>query len=447
MPIAAVPEYIGKQDLSQASPGLRFSMYLPIWTERSDQEKQIRKMARAKSSQGQELSRIFEREGMDAAIAHMQSERGRFPNLWGKNDHGAHDAWHLVNELRADDKTRMTALVERQQAIAQADIAGDALLVINGKATAPFTTGLGNEHPLENGFAFLWPYGLPYLPGSGIKGVLRQATRELARGDWGDTCDWDEAAIQALFGSEDSDNAQRGALTFWDVIPQIKGNSLMVEVMTPHQSHYYQQKTDRKTGNSPTPHDSGQPVPIYFLMVPPGSAFTFHVRCDMSFLRRIAPGLAEGDSWKTLTEDAFHHAFAWLGFGAKTAVGYGAMAVDEAAASARQQKQAEARAAAEQERQLAEATAGLPEDAAEIERLRREPAGQDNNFFLNVAEQLLTSDTPSAEAIQRLKGELERRWKGILTDPDATQGKKKKPKYKDRPKNLAKKLLELEARP
>jgi CRISPR-associated protein Cmr6 len=36
--------------------------------------------------------------------------------------------------------------------------------------------------------------------------------------------------------------------------------------------------------------------------------------------------LAEGEThWKTLLEAAFKHAFTWLGFGAKTAVGYGAM--------------------------------------------------------------------------------------------------------------------------
>lgn len=34
MPIAAVPGYLG-QDFSSASPGLRFGMYLPIWTDRA----------------------------------------------------------------------------------------------------------------------------------------------------------------------------------------------------------------------------------------------------------------------------------------------------------------------------------------------------------------------------------------------------------------------------
>jgi len=36
------------------------------------------------------------------------------------------------------------------------------------------------------------------------------------------------------------------------------------------------------------------------------------------------------------------------------------------------------------------------------------------------------------------------RWKGILDDPEATTGKKKKPKYKPRPKSIAMKILEME---
>lgn len=54
------------------------------------------------------------------------------------------------------------------------------------------------EHLLENGFAFLNPYGLPYLPGSGVKGVLRQAAREV------DKKSWAVEAIIVLFGQDDN---------------------------------------------------------------------------------------------------------------------------------------------------------------------------------------------------------------------------------------------------
>ena len=80
--------------------------------------------------------------------------------------------------------------VNRQEALATPHQDGGALMTFEAQAIAPFTTGLGNEHPLENGFAFLSPYGVPYLPGSGVKGVLRQAARELVSGKWGEIAGW-----------------------------------------------------------------------------------------------------------------------------------------------------------------------------------------------------------------------------------------------------------------
>ncbi|MBC7162685.1 MAG: type III-B CRISPR module RAMP protein Cmr6 [Immundisolibacter sp.] len=301
---------------------------------------------------------------MDATIAQLISQQ-RLPELWNKNDSAAREAWKKVTRLTASDRASMSALGSRQQRLFDMVTAAEGLC-LDARATAPFTTGLGNEHPLENGFAFLNPYGLPYLPGSGVKGGLRQAARELASGDWGDAAGWRpdddkpfSVVIQkkvvalsmcdVLFGpvasGSDSDHV-RGALSFWDVIPRIAGDSLLVEIMTPHQSHYYQQKPERKSGDSVTPHDSGQPTPISFLTVPPGSDFSFHVICDRAHLGRLAPALLENDAdgkpqWQRLLTAAFEHAFEWLGFGAKTAVGYGAMTRDRQAEQRRERERIE----------------------------------------------------------------------------------------------------------
>ena len=288
MSIAAVPGYFG-QDFRGASPGMRFGMYLRIWQRHN----------------------------------------------WSK----AKDPdWRSICSLERSDQALLKSLHSRQSSL-RALLSKQDSLYLPAKATAPFTTGLGNEHPTENGFAFLWPYGLPYLPGSGVKGVARQAARELAKGQWGDTHGWSEekrhivksgvtttqlSDFDLLFGLESADGGKehfRGLLTFWDVIPEITGN-LTVDVMTPHQKHYYQE--------GKPPHDSGQPVPITFLTVPAGSTFPFHVTCDTQRMQRIAPHLLEQEEdtprWQRLLTAAFEHAFDWLGFGAKTAVGYGAMA-------------------------------------------------------------------------------------------------------------------------
>ncbi|CAK0748967.1 CRISPR-associated protein Cmr6 [Gammaproteobacteria bacterium] len=281
MSVPAVPKYLADAagHFEGCPPGHRFNLYFPIWE----------------------------------------------ANSWALDANGKTDALGQVLTL-GSGKRALEALLTRQKALAES-FPENQRFTLEARATAPFATGLGLEHPLENGFSFLNPYGLPYLPGSGVKGVLRQAARELASGDWGEEArGWSDAAMTALFGKEsqegDTDHS-RGALTFWDVIPRIEGDSLAIEIMTPHQSHYYQ--------DGVSPHESGQPTPIPFLTVPQGSSFVFYVQCHLA---RLAPEWLEQDRWRVLLGTAFQHAFQWLGFGAKTAVGYGAMRVEGSAQGA-----------------------------------------------------------------------------------------------------------------
>ena len=310
MPIAAVPRYIPDKLIPSASPALRFGMYLKLWG--IDERK--------KDLLWTTHDIVYRVSGRERRERAFQDENKR-------------RALDEACKLTASDRKILQALARRQYALAEAFAASGALVTLEAVAVAPFTTGLGNEHPLENGFAFLDPYGLPNLPGSGVKGVVRQAAGELASGEWSDTNGWNLnesylfqsrkgeiklSLLDVLFGRETPSGESehvRGALTFWDVYPQIDGEGLVVEVMTPHQGHYYQ--------GGATPHDSGSPNPITFLTVPPRSRFTFYVLCDRAHLRRLAPSL-EAERWRGLVEAAFAHAFQWLGFGAKTSVGYGA---------------------------------------------------------------------------------------------------------------------------
>ena len=363
MPIAAVPKYLGR-NFKNASPALRFSMLLPLW----GVNRRTKELLWTTSDISHEVRGPLRQE--------------REIKLNNKVDALAQAA-----ALNPEDKAAMKALAERQSHLAGVT---PHMLSLDAKAIAPFTTGLGNEHPLENGFAFLNPYGLPYLAGSGVKGVLRQAARELASGQWGNEHGWSAdkqfeirvngkslaiSMLDALFGLESQDGDtlhMRGALSFWDVIAQMPNNcnSLHVEVMTPHQSHYYQQKSDPKTGSSATPHDSGQPTPISFLTVPPGSGMTFHVQCDLPRLQRLAPTLAEGDAWKKLLQAAFEHAFEWLGFGAKTAVGYGAMQPNVQATRDRKEKQREQKEQAERQARQATLSPAMRTVEAFVQELR-----------------------------------------------------------------------------
>jgi CRISPR-associated protein Cmr6 len=350
MPIAAVPNYLGK-DLSQASPGLRFGMYLPLWGMNQ----------RSKTLSWDTHDITYEVRGQQQQEREVKKENKV-------------TALQQACALSKHDKDIAKAMLQRQNQTYSAVTTAQSLR-LQATAIAPFTTGLGNEHPLENGFAFLNPYGLPYLPGSGVKGVLRRAASELASGQW-DASDWstdlrhevrqrdgedntkgkhlfDASDIDVLFGAEalNGENHLRGVLSFWDVIPQIEGNSLLVDIMTPHQSHYYQQKD--AADSTTTPHDSGSPNPISFLTVPPGSGFAFHVVCDSARLQHLAPDLDANDRWKALLTEAFEHAFEWLGFGAKTSVGYGAMGRNTQAEEKLARVQAETQAAAEHTTKMA----------------------------------------------------------------------------------------------
>lgn len=379
MPIAAIPLYL-QQGLQGAapSPGLKFGLLLPLWNARADLDALVDSKAARGSEQALALRQTRDRQGRDAAVAELQQSRsseGRFDE-WTLTESAKRGAWDQVCSLSEGDLARMHALLRRQQALADARPQA-AHLRVDAVSSSPFTTGLGQAHPLENGFAFSLPHGLPYLAGSGVKGVLRRAARELGHGLWeGRHAPWLQPSwrlarrgaddllltpLDLLFGLEPPDGREddvaqlRGALTFWDVHPQLPGKALQVEIMTPHQGHYYQR--------GETPHDSGRPVPISFLTVPPGAGFSFHVACDLPHLKLLCaaplPGapdlLTEGPThWKQLLRDCLQLAFDWLGFGAKTAVGYGALQVDREAEERRAEAEQQARQKAEREARMAQ---------------------------------------------------------------------------------------------
>ncbi|MEW6168795.1 MAG: type III-B CRISPR module RAMP protein Cmr6 [Pseudomonadota bacterium] len=359
MSIAAVPAYLGK-DFNSAPPGHRFTLYLEAW--RDD-------FTLDKNNKAQAVKRALP-----------------LP-----------DAGKALEALRA-----------RQLALADALKAE----IFDATATAPFATGLGMEHPLENGFAFLNPYGLPYLPGSGVKGVLRAAARELCPESEGGKFDsdagWTQDKVRALFGGDPGKEPfSRGALTFWDVIPTLPGNTMRVDVMTPHQPHYYQ--------NGATPHDSGQPNPIPFLTVPPGAEFRFIVTCEEKYLKG---GPLQNGAWKVLLKAAFMHAYEWLGFGAKTAVGYGAMARDSKAESRReaerQERQAEERKGAEAAERAAQLAAMSPVDRKIAEAIAAKQPGQsDDSAVFNALKGGSFDASEIREAAAKLKAMMQsaRSWK------------------------------------
>jgi CRISPR-associated protein Cmr6 len=180
------------------------------------------------------------------------------------------------------------------------DAVGGQLAIL--KTEGPFVTGLGREHPVENGFAWHHTLGTAYLAASSVKGTVRAwaAKREGAS----------ESEINRIFGPRSATESNIGTVLFLDALP-VAPVTLKADVMTPHYAPYY----DDDTGKTP-PADWHSPVPIPFLVVDAGQAFLF--------------GLLPRDSKEPQHQSDCKVAIAWLaealewiGAGAKTAVGYG----------------------------------------------------------------------------------------------------------------------------
>lgn len=173
-----------------------------------------------------------------------------------------------------------------------------------------FVTGLGMGHVLETGFIWHRILGVPYLPGSSVKGLIRawadpKTDKEGVHHGWGDPDMWND--VKRLFG--DSNELGAGSLIIFDAIP-VNTPELEVDIMNPHYAPYYKDKTI-------PPADYHSPVPIFFLTVKEGVQFKF------SLAPRPGGNAKEKEDDVELGFELLKCALENIGAGAKTAVGYG----------------------------------------------------------------------------------------------------------------------------
>jgi len=213
------------------------------------------------------------------------------------------------------------SLTQRQQHLCES--LGGACMTL--ETTGPFVTGTGISHPVENGFTFHPTLGLPYLPASGVKGLLRAWVEVWMAHD-------SEAQKTALIedwfgysGSSSGPDAEgsAGALIFFDALPT-GSTSMKCDIMTPHMGGWYEKGEDLNAQNfaKVAPGDWHSPVPVPFLVVCAGVKFQWAVAPRLT-------GDAPVDSARRASAakalQALKDALEWVGAGAKTAVGYGRM--------------------------------------------------------------------------------------------------------------------------
>jgi|SRR5579863_134671 len=166
--------------------------------------------------------------------------------------------------------------------------------------------GLGSESVLETAISLHRTYGIPYIPGSALKGLAANYARLRLGGDWGK----DGKYYKIVFG--DTDDA--GYITFFDALyvpdtgPEKK--PLYPDVITVHHQKYYQDAKE-------APSDRDNPTPVPFI----SATGTY-------LIALAAPDLQQPDGWITVTFKILEGALKTFGIGAKTSSGYGRLKLE-----------------------------------------------------------------------------------------------------------------------
>jgi CRISPR-associated protein Cmr6 len=231
-------------------------------------------------------------------------------------------------------KKELENIHQRQERILkQQESSGFRTITLNAQLTSPFVSGLGSGHPNETGMILDRNTGCPFLPASSIKGVLRTAyALNLAETDPSKLkkgANLPDKELRKYFGDIDyrddpinsipRDDRTSGQIVFLDAFPK-SPPELKIDIMNPHYSKYYEQ------GNAPKsfvlPVETESPLPIKFIALEKGSVFVF--RCF--FLPLAASdkndNIFSEEDVKTV-QVMWETAFSRLGFGGKTAIGYG----------------------------------------------------------------------------------------------------------------------------
>ncbi|MCB9282940.1 MAG: type III-B CRISPR module RAMP protein Cmr6 [Lewinellaceae bacterium] len=251
-------------------------------------------------------------------------------------------------------KAALKSLVQRQNHLLKAQ--EESGLEVEKKRLAidnRLIAGLGGASVFETSMTLHHIYGIPYLPGSSIKGLVRswiiincflpgqQSKEEGKRGKEAEKAAMKNVLFAYIFGTDTEGpekKAHRGKVIFFDAYPQ-SPPVIETDVMNVHYPKYYGGQ-----GKPPADHDS--PNPIHFLTISKCDANRQPLEFSFALATRENPGITDGTlkngmealckkdgDWRkglsaesTILDVAhywLHSALTSHGIGAKTAVGYG----------------------------------------------------------------------------------------------------------------------------
>ncbi len=172
--------------------------------------------------------------------------------------------------------------------------------------------GLGAESVIETGITLHRTYGVPYIPGSALKGLAAHYARCRLDDVWHPQGD----AYKILFGYAEKTEAAAGYVTFYDAlyipagIPDDTASPLKPDVLTIHHQAYYNQPD-----SNAAPADWDSPTIVPWLSA------------TGTYLIAIG-GVSGAETWVDAAFTILNMALVEMGVGAKTSSGYGRMVMD-----------------------------------------------------------------------------------------------------------------------
>lgn len=210
-----------------------------------------------------------------------------------------------VSRLYAAHYNRWQAALEDLKARLQAAGVGTVVwheATVDGR----MVVGIGDEGVLETSITLHHTYGVPYIPGSALKGLAARFAADRLGLEW----KRGGKAHTTAFGG----TTAAGYLTFFDALyvpgTGTHGRALHPDVLTVHHRDYY--GSGAAASNDHAPADWNSPTPVPFL----------------SATGRYLLALGGPDIWVAYMLRILATALAEMGVGAKTSSGYGRMTVD-----------------------------------------------------------------------------------------------------------------------
>jgi len=174
---------------------------------------------------------------------------------------------------------------------------------------------------LENAGLCMDPHlGLPYIPGSSLKGIARAAARE---------CNAEPSKIMAVFGWSAGDmqypeeagrDGCAGSVAFLPAYPK-NDFRLAADVLTCHYPEYYRSAEEVQAM------DNEDPLPSFFPAVEPGAIFSFSLVLIRGWLmlKKAFEAFNLPPDFDPLEQASIwlEYGLCELGVGAKTSAGYG----------------------------------------------------------------------------------------------------------------------------